>query len=659
MDRFDLLAGVVLLVGTFVLLVPSLSFEALSYDDPVYLHGEGHVKRGLSWEGFRWALQERHFVIPVPLTWLSLMATTSIFGEEPWGYRLVNILLHAANALLVFALMRRLCPRSQLIPLLVALVFAWHPTRLESVIWISERKDVLSIFFLLVTLHGYLSYSARRSVWRYGFCVLLPFVLSVASKPSTVVIPALLVLLDFAPLRRIAPEVGARRIQWKDLGRLFADILRILPDKIPLLAVAFTLAALTWSSATDQGAIVSWERFTFWERLASLPYVYGIYLWRLFVPLELGLFIPHPFGWPPGLITAGCALIFAGLIFWAVAMLWRERLILVGLLWFAILLLPVSGLFQNGEQLVAFRYTYLAYVGLILALALTIGRVWTAVVGLGERRAGMTFRTRLFAVAVVGGAMAVATLNVLPHWRNSRAIWDYTLLVTRRNPVALSLQASAAEASGLVREQWAKARRAFELDRSKFEAFLRMADGYLKLGEIGEAERAYSFAEPILIQWLERNGYDTSDFAVDQARLKMVNLPPARLADRAGFAKALLARATAAALVGTGELAEKYLRAAIWTDPPVVWSPYGLLMAGQLKKLGRDEAAKHLVAMLVMLSRYKELPNIRRELDALRLRAPSLREVPLGGIDLMRQEDGATGLELGESDSPAKEDSHQ
>ncbi len=635
LSRVDLLAALTLLLGTLALLLPALPFDALGYDDSVYLHGAGHVKRGLSWEGFQWALQERHFVIPVPLTWLSLMATTSLLGDAPWGYRLVNILLHAANVLLVFGLARRLRMQSRMISLLVAVVFAWHPTRLESVIWIAERKDVLSIFFLLLTLHGYLTYAGRRSLVRYALYVFLPFVLSLASKPSTVVIPALLMLMDFAPLRRVLPDTGPRLFEWADPGRLLVAVTKSLPDKVPLFLIAFTVAGLTWSNAAEEWATISWERFTLWERLAWLPYVYGFYLYRLFVPLELGLFIPHPFGWPPWPITLVAGCFFALAMVWAVWMLWRERLILVGLFWFFITLLPVSGLFQNGDQLIAFRYTYLAYVGLTLSVALTTKHFWQALVRFHARQGARGVRTALFVVVGIGVLLAIGTRSLLPHWRNNQSIWDYTLLVTGENPTALSSQSSAAEVAGLVHEQLAKARRAFELDRTRFEAFLRMADGFLKLGEIKEAERAYGFAEPILVQWLERNGYDISGFPIDQARLKMVNLSPARLADRAGFAKAFLARAVTAALMDKPELAERFLWGAVWSDYAVVWSPYGLLMIGQLSKLGRDEAVTSLESLFMTLSRHLEPEQLKSELDLLRLRAPALREVT-AGVDFMQ-----------------------
>ncbi len=231
--RVDLLWAVELALVTLVLLWPSAEYDALNYDDPVYLSGNGYVQKGLSWEGVEWALWDDFFVIPIPLTWISLMATTSLLGDSPAAYRIINILLHLASVALVFLLVRRMVPRDRIVAIFVAAVFAWHPTRLESVIWISERKDVLSGMFLLLTLHGYLTFKRRPTVVGYCGYVLLPFLLSLFSKPSTVVIPALLVLLDFWRLGKIQIGclTGLRSLEsWRDF---LLALYRTVWDKLP------------------------------------------------------------------------------------------------------------------------------------------------------------------------------------------------------------------------------------------------------------------------------------------------------------------------------------------------------------------------------------------------------------------------------------------
>ncbi len=600
--RQDLIVAIALAVGTLALLWPSRTFDVLNYDDPAYLNGEGHVVQGLTWEGIQWALTERHFVIPVPLTWLSLMANTSLLGYTPGSFRVVNILIHILNALLVYALARALCGRRVIVPIVVAIIFAWHPTRLESVIWISERKDVLSIFFLLLTLLGYLHYGRKRTLARYLGCVLLPFLLSLGSKPSTVVIPALIMLLDFWPLRRLGAEVGPEGFSWRRLLQLFRDLVRALPDKLPLLAAAVAVVFVTWTTAHDQGATVPWDQFTLVERVTNLPITYGLYAFRLLYPFELALFIPHSFQVPalwPALM--GLAFLLAG-TWLAFTQMWRCRLAFVGWVMFIGILIPVSGLLQNGGQLIAFRYTYLPYVGLTL--------FWGALLGdwLGRRLSPQgegklwphpgAATVRYGSVVLVAIFCIVGTLIHQPTWTNSLTVWQYALLVTKKNYVAVNNIVSPLVAAGAVREAQARAKRATEWSPSNDAAILNLASTSLSAGQVKAADALFTALEPRLVKWLDEKGYNTANFGVDREAIQKIYIKPVDLAAQAEHGRQMYLRALAAALNHRPEVAERFLDAALWIDQSSIQDFTAFSLAGHLEVEGYDPASARLYQAL-------------------------------------------------------------
>ncbi len=593
----DLVLALVFAVGTLLLLGTSIDYPALNYDDPAYLNGDGHVKRGLTWEGFQWALNERHFGIPVPLTWLSLMANTTLLGDTPGSYRLVNIFLHIANVLLVLALMRAILPGNRLIGTLVTLVFAWHPTRLESVVWISERKDVLSAFFFLLTLLGYLRYAKRKSWGRYLGWVLLPFTLSILSKPSSVAIPALLILLDYWPLRTIGSASGRKRMGLRFLLGVWTEFCQSLKDKVPLLLIAFAVGSMTWSMAEGQSVLITLETFTLLERLANLPVVYGIYILRLFIPVELAVFVPHNFGFPPlGAFLAGLFMIvaFTGL---ALGFAWKQRELFFGWAWFVGLLIPVSGLFQNGSQLVAFRYTYLSYIGLTLFFASSIAAWWQWRGSLFQQQPMQIRRQWLSAASVllVGIGCAVGLRIHLPHWSNSQALWDYALLTNGKNHIALSNSASAALESGSPREVRAKAEAALTFKPEDRSNRLTLAMAEVALGNFERADDLFQTLEPRFLAWLISNGYDTTGLTLVRSSSPIELLRPFELADRGGFGVAFFFRALAAAGVGDYEKAIGFYEAAHAAFPIGVTNLRALDLAARLEAAGYDASARRVL----------------------------------------------------------------
>ncbi len=472
-----------LCVLTLALFWPSREYGRYVYDDEQYLDKNPHVSKGISWEGIKWAFSTGHTGYPHPLTWVSLMLDTTIFGPEPQGHRVVNVLIHVLNACLVFLLCRRLLPQGWIIPSVVAVTFAWHPTRLESVVWISERKDVLSTLFMLLTIGGYLSYSRKRTVGRYFGLVFLPFILALLSKPSAVILPPLLMLMDLWPMGRIAVP---RSQPWHArIVSLAVGVMRNLPDKILLFVIAAICGWLAWSVAEADNINASLEAFSMERRIMHLPVTYGLYLYRFFVPENLVILRLHPLGVPPlgmillgGTVLVGCTAI--GFLYTA-----TRPYFLVSWLWFLGIIFPVSGLFQNGMQLVAYRYTYLSYTGLTLFVCLGLRDLGLHLKLYGPKTGtfyGLGWACLLFAM----------TSFELPVWRSDFSMWERAAMLNRRHYVAYTNLASAANIYGHLGEAEAKARIATSITPDATVAQAVLAKTLSQTGRYEEAEQIFS-----------------------------------------------------------------------------------------------------------------------------------------------------------------------
>jgi tetratricopeptide (TPR) repeat protein len=407
------------LLGAAVLAVfwPALRCGFVNYDDPAYVTQNWHVLRGLSWAGARWALTAVASSNWHPLTWLSHMLDCQWYGLQPQGHHLTSLLLHGANSVLLFLLLNRLTGalwRSAI----VAAMFALHPLRVESVVWISERKDVLSSFFWMLTVGAYVCYAeefkvqpafakataGKRSKFKVFYALALAlFALALMSKPMVVTLPFVLLLLDYWPLGRL--EFGPK-FSW-----------RPVVEKIPFFALAAASSLVTFLVQDRAGAVASAARFPLGVRLENVPVAYIRYLTRTFWPADLAAFYPYV-GWRTGEIIGAVALL-AGVTALAI---WRARTspyLAVGWFWFLGMLVPTIGLVQAGGQSLADRYSYLPGVGL------WIMAVW----GLHDLACA---RARLReAMAMAAGLAAV--LFALAAWRHtgvykdSGTLWEATL----------------------------------------------------------------------------------------------------------------------------------------------------------------------------------------------------------------------------------------
>jgi tetratricopeptide (TPR) repeat protein len=400
--RADVAVGVALAALTLASLAGVCQAGFIDdFDDDQYVSHNPHVQGGLTASGLRWALTTFHAYNYHPLTWLSLQADAQLFGRQPWGYHLSNLLLHTAAALLLLAVLRRLTGdrwRSAT----VAALFAVHPLHVESVAWVAERKDVLSALFWMLTLAAYAAY-ARRPGWGRYAVVVLALALGLAAKPMLVTLPCVLLLLDYWPLGRL-------RRGGTPPGRLLAE-------KLPLLALAAGCGAATL--AAQEKAIKPLADFSLQVRVLNALVSCVAYLGQTLWPADLAVFYPHPGKDLPAWQAIGAAVVVGGITALAVWQARRRPYLLVGWLWYLGTLVPVIGLVQVGAQARADRYTYIPLIGIFIMVA------W----GVPDLLAKVPVRPATIATtaAAVVAACAVLSWAQVNYWRDSLTLWQHAL----------------------------------------------------------------------------------------------------------------------------------------------------------------------------------------------------------------------------------------
>ncbi|MHB8893716.1 MAG: tetratricopeptide repeat protein [Candidatus Geothermincolia bacterium] len=346
------LAGLLLACCTIALFAPAVGFEFVAFDDPAYVSENSHVARGLTLASLRWAFVATEAANWHPLTWISHLTDVTLFGLDPAGHHLTSILLHAASTTLLFFVLRGLT--GSLLPsLFAAALFAAHPLRVESVVWVSERKDVLSVFFGVLTL-GLYSVNARRPSGKLRGLTLLCYGAGLLSKPLLVTLPPALLLLDYWPLGRF---------NGRNPRRAFTAAVK---EKLPLLALSVIASAATWVAQSSRGAISPTPLLT---RLADVPAAGMAYLAKTLAPFNLSCFYPvHETPLPWWALAGSCATL-GSITLLAIRGRSRRPHLLVGWLWFLGTLVPMLGFIRIGGHFIADRYTYLPHIGLFAALA--------------------------------------------------------------------------------------------------------------------------------------------------------------------------------------------------------------------------------------------------------------------------------------------------
>jgi protein O-mannosyl-transferase len=419
--RWRFLACAFLVIATLAVYWPARQYKFVAYDDDDYVYQNPVVQKGLTWEGVQWAFVDRQANNWHPLTWLSHMADYQVFGLDAGGPHMVNVALHCANAALLFLLLETLMSRnveksscSFWRNLFVAALFALHPLRVESVAWISERKDVLSGFFGLLALLCYAKYANTdpkpRISWPYRLAVFF-FACSLLAKPMLVTLPFVMLLLDYWPLQRVTAS----------------SLKPLLKEKLPFFSLAVAFCIITLFA---QRPGLPAQNTGFFYRIESIFVNYLGYIEKLLWPQNLSFLYLRP-DTIPFEQFALAVIVLLGISTLA-CVCWRScPAVAMGWLWFLIVLFPVSGVVSLGRLSIADRYTYLASIGFYLMVtwgfADLIGKILPA------KARQMLLGT---AAVIILAACAVVSRQQLGYWQNSQTLFEHALKVDSDDSVA-------------------------------------------------------------------------------------------------------------------------------------------------------------------------------------------------------------------------------
>jgi protein O-mannosyl-transferase len=397
-----LLLGALLVAIVMLLYRPVLQHDFLRlWDDDAYVTDNTHVRTGLTLANMRWAFTSFDQSNWHPVTWLSHMLDCQLFGLNPGPQHGVNVLLHAANVLLLFWILQK-ATGAVWRSFFVALLFAVHPLNVETVAWIAQRKSLLSALFSLLTVAAY-GWYVRRGGWNRYLLLVFVFALSLMAKPMAVSLPWLLLLFDYWPLRRFEELAATRR--WTKLTL----------EKLPLFAMSAASSVLTEMAQGAGGSVMGLSLLPVSTRIENAAISYVAYIGRILWPAKLATYYPLRFSPPLGDVIASAAILIA---ISALALYFRRsRYIAVGWFFFLISMLPVIGIVQVGFQGMADRYTYVPAIGLMIAL---IWGVADAVQMVPVARAFLTAMGLCIAMA-----LSVTTARYLPAWQNSVTLFAH------------------------------------------------------------------------------------------------------------------------------------------------------------------------------------------------------------------------------------------
>jgi protein O-mannosyl-transferase len=477
--KLDTIMGLLLAMGTLALYNPASHFDFINYDDDHYVFENWHVLAGLHWKTVVWAFSSTQEANWHPLTWLSHAVDCQLFGLNPAGHHYVNVILHTVNAVLLFLFLKR-ATGSLGRSFGVAALFAVHPLNVESVAWISERKNVLCTLFFLLALLAYVAYVHKRSLGRYLWVVFW-FACGLMAKPMVITFPLLLLLLDYWPLRRIrgAPEPELR--VGKESSHLRPASLVL--EKVPLLAMSAASAVITLIAQSAGGAVRSFAQMPFSARLSNAVVSYGIYVEKTFWPSRLAPLYPYPSGGIPAREVMGATIFLLMVSVAALYFSGRFRYLVVGWLWFLGTLVPVIGLVQVGNQARADRYAYIPLIGLFVMV------VWGVADLCEKKKVPRLWQSVAIASVLIG--LVVVTHRQLGYWRDSVTLWSHAVRVTSSNYIAQDNLGQALTMEGDADQAIAHFRLAAQIEPRDPVSQLNIGNYEQQHGELNESVEQY------------------------------------------------------------------------------------------------------------------------------------------------------------------------
>jgi protein O-mannosyl-transferase len=587
-EKFVVISCLLLVTATLAFYNPIVRNQFVDFDNRDYILQNPHVQDGLTWATVKWSFHTFYDGIWHPLTWLSHALDCQLFHLNPVGHHYTNLLLHTANAVLLFLLLMRATGFNGS-SFVVAALFALHPVSVESVAWAAERKNVLSMLFFLLALHAYDRYARTGSRYHYWSVTVL-FALGLMAKPQIVTLPFVLLLWDYWPLQRMGAASTAGDLPAASTPRPFAYLVW---EKLPLLILAAADSVITVVAQRAGGSVRSLAEVSTSTRFENAAVSYVRYIGKAFWPSRLVPMYPRPASSLPAWQVVGSVALL--LLLSALVLRWRGHCYLAfGWFWFLGTLIPMIGIITVGEQAMADRYAYISFIGLFVVVVWALG--------------AMAREQRLLRPAIAGAAVLVVlclgclTYRQIGYWHDDETLWRYTLSVTDRNYSAHNNLGLALRKQGRADEAIREFRAGNALHKYPPVQVLSLAYYALQVGHPQEAIEEcntvlHDSADPKLqaIAWaelghahLQLRHYDQAGEGVQTA----LRLDPEN-------PMALMGAGVLALRQGQSDLAVSHLMHAVTVQPSDV---NVLLLAQALRRAGRAAEADSAWAQVQKIS---------------------------------------------------------
>jgi len=465
-----IMVGILVLI--FLAYYPVFNSYFINYDDPTYVIANNHVKSGITADSIKWAFTTFYFYNWHPLTWISHMLDVELFGLDPMWHHLTNLLFHVVNSLLLFLLFEKMTGASWK-SLCLASLFALHPLHVESVAWVSERKDVLSTFFWFLTMLAYVHYTKKPKATKYMLCALF-FILGLMAKPMLVTLPIVLLLIDYWPLERLRqgiPDTDGERN-----GSPNVSLSSLILEKVPLGLLSVGSSIITFLVQKKGGALS--ENSSLIANVGNALVSYTNYVIKMFWPSKLAVYYPYN---PAATSAWQIALAAGGIIVVSVLVLLAAKhfpYLAVGWFWYLITLVPVIGFIRVGQHAMADRYTYIPLIGVFIVV------IW----GMSDLAERFCIPRRVLAILMVAIIVTCAVLTNLQarKWHDSITLFTHTLEVTESNSLVHKNLAAALAMEGRFAEALHHASESLRIQPEPLE-YVTQGSLYFQLGHYEKA----------------------------------------------------------------------------------------------------------------------------------------------------------------------------
>lgn len=417
LDQTDPFLILFLILSILMVYAQTFRFDFV-YDDAQYITLNTHVLNGLNFEGIKWAFTAGYAYNWHPLTWLSHMIDYQLFGNAPGYHHMMNVLFHMINSALLYLVMKKLI-FDRFASLMIAVLFALHPLNVESVAWVSERKNLICTLFFFLALYHYTIYAIKPSASRYAG-VLILFIAGLLAKPMIVTFPFLLLLLDVWPLNRAGyfkMEAGAGSCET-------VPVKGLILEKIPFLAFSLLSSVITVIVQKSGGAVRPFDDLPLDMRLINAVISYTQYIYKLFIPLDLCVLYPlaKEFSRPEifGSIFV-LILCFSGAVF----LIKKRAYVTLGWLWYVGTLVPMIGIVQVGNQAMADRYAYISFIGLFMVIALSVSRLFNKIKLKEPYKTG--------SILLVALPLILLSYKQTAVWKENISLYEHALSITENN----------------------------------------------------------------------------------------------------------------------------------------------------------------------------------------------------------------------------------